>query len=243
MASSGTSSAAGIRYHRDRYISPLSWIVSGTSTPIPYSHSGIGLRRPLASTTTSAVSHVPSSRRTPPTDGMPAVAQPRSATGPGSRPLTPVPVRTLDVRLGQDGLAQQPLQRGAADDEDGEVLVAGLRIAEVVLRRHGDAPDVAQRLEDVGEVLAQLDDEAGEEAVGLVDLRGAAAVGVEGLLDVAGRGQGIAFEQDHGVSGPTQRQRRAEPGDAGADHDDAVTGPHGTAPRSACSDQRSVRPP
>ena len=83
-------------------------------------------------------------------------------------------------------------------------------------------PDVAQRLEHVGEVLAQLDDEAGEEAVGLVDLLGAAAVGVERLLDVSGRGERIAFEQDHAVSGPSQCQRRAEPADARADHDDAA---------------------
>ena len=49
----------------------------------------------------------------------------------------------------------------------------------------------------VGEVTAHLDDEAGQEAVGLVDLRGAAAVGDERLLGVSGRGQRIAFEQDH----------------------------------------------
>ena len=87
-----------------------------------------------------------------------------------------------------DRLAQHPLEGGAAHDEHGQVLVARTGLAEVGVGRHGDAADGEQRLEHVGEALAQDDHDAGQEAVGLVHLLGAAPLGGEGGLGVAGDG-------------------------------------------------------
>ncbi len=59
LASTGTSTC-GLRYQRDRYISPLSWMVSGISTPTSASHPGTSPRRPVHAITMSASTVLPS---------------------------------------------------------------------------------------------------------------------------------------------------------------------------------------
>ena len=90
------------------------------------------------------------------------------------------------------------------------------------MARHGVPADREQRVEHVGEVLAQLDHDAGEEAVGLVHLRGAAPLGGERLLGVGVGRQRVALEHGHPVTGPPEGQRRAEPADARPDDDDVL---------------------
>ena len=89
--SGGRLKPSGSRYQRLRYMSPLSWTVSSTSTPTSRSQAGTSPRRPVAATTTSASMVEPSSRRRPTTRGMPPSLGGWSAT---STPSTPTPATT-----------------------------------------------------------------------------------------------------------------------------------------------------
>ena len=178
----------------------------------------------------------------PPSSRTPRIVGGSSAVpGSCSRPLTADRRAHLDARLGEHGLPQQPLERRPPHDEHDQVLVARLRVAEVVAGRDGDAPGAAQGVEHVGEVAAHLDDEAGQEAVGLVHLLGAAAVGEERLLGVSGRGQRVAFEQDHPMPGPTEGERAAQATDPRTDHDDLFAHAHPPDSGNACCQMTTIR--
>ena len=87
-----------------------------------------------------------------------------------------------------------------------------------------------QRVEHVGEVVAQLDHDAGEEAVGLVDLRGAAPLGDERLLGVGVGRERVALEHGDPVAGAAERERRGQ-ATPPRHHDDA-TAPWSPRPRA-----------
>ena len=194
---------------------PLSWTVSGTSTPRSASHPGTALRRPVAATTMSAA------RR--------AVVEPdagddrRAVAVLGDEPVTrPVRMRTP----GSAGPpAAAPTRRWCGGRSAPQVLVARPGLAEVGGQRQVQAAGGEQRVEHVGEALAQLHDEAGEEAVGLVDLRGAPPLGLERLLGVGPAGQRVALEHGDRVAGPAEGERRAQPADPAADDTTTVPAP------------------
>src|ERR687893_2545065 len=86
---------SGSRYQRDRYISPLSRVVSGMSTPTAPSHVLTNPRRPVAATTMSADTVVPSSRTTPSTRGAPRAATAGPSPAATVNPETPSPLTTV----------------------------------------------------------------------------------------------------------------------------------------------------
>ncbi len=123
----------------------------------------------------------------------------------------------LDAVLGQDRPAQDPVDRGAPHDQDGQVLVARPWLAEVGGRRHRGAADRQEVVEDVGEPVAQQHLEAGEESVGLVRLRRPAPLGAERLVGIGAGRQRVALEEGHTVAGPGERERAPQAADASAD--------------------------
>ena len=108
---------------------PLSWTRSrarrrrGRASQL-----GIGPRRPVAATTTSAGSTVPSSRRTPVTTRRPG-RRPARAGDAGRRRRRRV--RSSTPGWASDRLGAAPTRGRAPHDEHRQVLVAGLRLAEV----------------------------------------------------------------------------------------------------------------
>ena len=136
--------------------------------------------------------------------------------------MTRTPVRASMQRLGDNGLTQHPLEGRPPNDQRREIGVARLWIAVVGDRRHRGAPRVEERLEHVGEPLAQLDHDPSEEAVGLVDLWGATALGRERRLGVSGDVERIGLEQHHRVPGPPERERGCQSPDPASDHNDVL---------------------
>ena len=192
--------------------------------PWASSHAGTSPRRPVVATTRSAARTVPSSSRTPVTVGRPVggrlAARRRRRRGRATR-STP--------GLGEDRAAHDPLEGGAparaacagrrrpastASVASSRVMPWSLRIGARL-----DA-EVGERLQHVGEAVAQ--DRAGqaEEHVRVPHLRRARAVPVEGGLGVGGHRRVVALDERDAVAGAGERERGAEAADAGADDDD-----------------------
>ena len=225
--SGGRLKPSGSRYQRLRYMSPLSWTVSSTSTPTSRSQAGTSPRRPVAATTTSASMVEPSSRRRPTTRGTPVLAR---LVG-DEHAVHADAGDDLDAGLGERRVPQHPLERGAPDGEDGEVLVARPHLPQALRQRHREPARGLERRQHVGEPIPEEDEDAGEEAVRLEGLRGAGPVGGERLLRVRRGRQLVALDDRHGVPGPAEGERGGEPTDAATDDDDPLHPDSPAAPR------------
>ena len=124
----------------------------------------------------------------------------------------------LDAGLGQRGLAQQPLQRRAAHDQHRQVLVAGLRLAEVVAGRHGDAARRRSSAASTSGKWRRISTTRRARkpwvwwTCGAPRRSAANASSASPLV-----GSGVAVEHEHLVAGPPERQRGAQPADPRSD--------------------------
>ncbi len=123
----------------------------------------------------------------------------------------------VDVGLGGNGPAKNPLERRAPHDQDGQVLVARLRVTEVEARGQLRAPRLAQCVEDIGEPVAQHGHHPGQEPVGLVGLGRTPPLGGEGLVGVGHGRNRIALDQRDRVPGAAERECHRQAPDSPAD--------------------------
>ena len=129
------------------------------------------------------------------------------------------------VGLGERGPTQHPFEGGATARDHHQVVVAGLGRElhlgwDAVTEAHLGRTLGEQRLEDVGLVVAQQIAQAGEEGVAVPHLRSAASVPLERLVGGRRHRRVVALDHRHLVPGPSELQRRRQPGHAAADHDD-----------------------
>ncbi len=141
--------------------------------------------------------------------------------------------RDRHPRFGERGPAQHPFEGGTAHDEHRQILVAGLRFTErrraverVTARGH-------ERVEHVGQVIAQFHDDPGKEAVGLMRLRRAGPLGTERGFGVCICGQRVPFEDRDGVARTSEHQGSCQPPDSPTDDDYFGHGPHPRSSRDA----------
>ena len=192
---------------------PLSWTVSGTSTPRAPSQPGHVAAQP-------GRSHDRVGLEAGAVLELHAGDHRRAVAFLGDEPGDGRSGEEADAGLGPGRPPQHPLEGGPAHDEHLEVFVARLRLAELGGHRQDQAADRQQLVEDVGQVLAQLHEDAGEEPVGLVDLRRAPSLGLERLLGVGPHRQGVALDQRDLVAGPSEGERERQPADPTAHHHD-----------------------
>ena len=176
----------------------------------------------------------------------------RSGPAVTTRPSTADVGADRHPGLVQRGPPQHPLEGRPPDDEDREVLVAGLGLAEVGGRGHRVAAGGDEGLEHVGQVLAELGHDPGQEPVGLVGL-GAPRAGPRRRPPRDRRRPGAGPVPGPSPRCPARPSRRAEveTADAPTDHHDVflshsipvdLATPVARKPRRGHRDRRSAGP-